>query len=726
MKRCFAPFLALVLVLSIGFSEAYAAKPVDNDGDGYKSNVDCDDNNPDINPGAAEICTDGIDNDCDGFIDGVDPDCGGGCTPTESPEVSCTDGIDNDCDGLTDSADPDCATGGPCSSYADKGSCNADPNCEWVGSPKNGSCQDVSCTVTENPEVSCTDGIDNDCDGLTDSADPDCDPGCTVTENPEVSCTDAIDNDCDGLVDSADPDCPTGACTPTPNHDGLLFADYPNNCLSCHNAQANDMAGAVHYRWLGDTPEMVNQGGTQQGKLTNAVNSYCINIAQDWAICGKCHVGRGLSPDDPAADNTNIDCLMCHNEEYAMARDRIGSGAGSMTVATPNDCMVQEVHKPTRANCLKCHANAGGGDAVKRGDLSMATITNSDPHFDVHMNTAGANLACQDCHTYSNHKVTGKGSDLRPTDLASEVSCSTSTCHVGWDSGTGHASGGAARGEGDRHVFRVKCQSCHVDVYAKQATEMHRDWQTKHDATDASTCDASNPCPGHPHSDKASNVTPEFLFWNRLSDNYLLGDDASLTYDAVKNTYPTSRPLGDITDGMLTPFKYKTATQPIADATNQLIPLDTYIYLHGSQTGNSDEATLSGMAYLGVGGTYSWVDTDTHQMINHGVAPAASVDCSKCHPSGNLDPTTDSMLDALGYKLKDAASLICNQCHRVKSPKGHESMHNHLNKGSGIGCYFCHDVARPERGLCSPCDPACVSEFVDSNPYPHACPEPPY
>ena len=36
---------------------------------------DCDDTNPDVNPGEAENCTDGIDNDCDGLIDGNDPDC---------------------------------------------------------------------------------------------------------------------------------------------------------------------------------------------------------------------------------------------------------------------------------------------------------------------------------------------------------------------------------------------------------------------------------------------------------------------------------------------------------------------------------------------------------------------------------------------------------------------------------------------------------------------------
>jgi len=42
---------------------------VDLDGDGYFSNVDCDDNNPDVNPGQTELDCDGLDNDCDGITD---------------------------------------------------------------------------------------------------------------------------------------------------------------------------------------------------------------------------------------------------------------------------------------------------------------------------------------------------------------------------------------------------------------------------------------------------------------------------------------------------------------------------------------------------------------------------------------------------------------------------------------------------------------------------------
>jgi hypothetical protein len=48
----------------------------DADNDGFcAGGEDCDDTEAAINPGSAEICDDGIDNDCDGLVDGADPAC---------------------------------------------------------------------------------------------------------------------------------------------------------------------------------------------------------------------------------------------------------------------------------------------------------------------------------------------------------------------------------------------------------------------------------------------------------------------------------------------------------------------------------------------------------------------------------------------------------------------------------------------------------------------------
>jgi nitrate reductase cytochrome c-type subunit len=473
---------------------------------------------------------------------------------------------------------------------------------------------------------------------------------------------------------------------------------------------------------------MVNQPGSQQGKLTNAVNSYCISILGDWPVCGSCHAGRGLKPGS-GVTKANVDCLMCHSVEYANARAR--QPDGSMGVAVPTDSMVRNVAAPTRRACLQCHAKAGGGNGVKRGDLSIsipgvldnATDNNTDANFDVHMNTTASDVQCQGCHVFINHKTIGKGSDLRPTDdlaRGAEVHCVT--CHTGMDSGTGHADAGANRTDADRHVAHVSCQACHVETYAKVPTEVYRDWRRDHNGDPAGTSGA-----GHPYSEKQANLVPELLFWDRTSDNYLLGDDAELTYDADKNTYPTSRPVGTINDKLYA-FKYKTADQPIVRGGNcdgQLLALDTFEYIKVS--GDATLAINSGLVNQGCNNVTSvdWITTDTYQMLNHGIDPAANVTCEKCHTDArNLDPTTTSRLDQVGYALKDDAALICAQCHREKNAKTNDSMHNHLNKGSGIDCLFCHTFTRPERNLCSPCDPACVTEFVDNTPYDHSadCP----
>jgi hypothetical protein len=137
-----------------------------------------------------EICTNHVDDDSNGLVDCADPACAGqacgvnglACSAASPSACECPSGqahelpaqcqaavpLDNDCDGKAGCADSDClgqvcATGTLVNGNPLFGSCKA-----------GGACTCVSTQGTR--ETSCGDGVDNDCDGLIDCDDPDCQP----------------------------------------------------------------------------------------------------------------------------------------------------------------------------------------------------------------------------------------------------------------------------------------------------------------------------------------------------------------------------------------------------------------------------------------------------------------------------------------------------------------------------------------------------------------------
>jgi hypothetical protein len=114
--------------------------------------------------GTAEACSDGIDNDEDGWIDCEDLDC----VSTEDPVIAdycdlpspentleaCSDGIDNDEDGFSD---------------CDDFSCSMSIDLAVL---------DYCGLLVEDSPQACADGLDNDCDGVVDCEDSDCATAC--------------------------------------------------------------------------------------------------------------------------------------------------------------------------------------------------------------------------------------------------------------------------------------------------------------------------------------------------------------------------------------------------------------------------------------------------------------------------------------------------------------------------------------------------------------------
>ena len=299
------------------------------------NNLDCDDNNASINPSSMEICDNNIDDDCDGLVDTADPDLAGlvmtwyfdadgdgygsdlslvscnqptGYVPNNldcnDADVSvspdgveiCGNNLDDDCDGLVDQNDPDVIL---LTWYLDQdGDGYGDINMQMVdclqpaGYVSNAAdCNDADNTINPDGIELCDNGIDEDCDGLVDGADPDvsgvmfwyedadgdgfgnpqefsqsCNapPGFVMNNedcddnNPQVNpaalelCDNGLDDDCDGLVDTADPDVASEEIWYL-DSDGDGYGDATMSIQTCNpgpnyvqnNTDCDDTNGAI-------------------------------------------------------------------------------------------------------------------------------------------------------------------------------------------------------------------------------------------------------------------------------------------------------------------------------------------------------------------------------------------------------------------------------------------------------------------------------------------------
>ncbi|RMF85533.1 MAG: tetrathionate reductase family octaheme c-type cytochrome [Planctomycetota bacterium] len=440
--------------------------------------------------------------------------------------------------------------------------------------------------------------------------------------------------------------------TDKPLHERILtellgkteFVSVSETCLVCHSGQALDLLDTAHWNWSGAVTNIEGLEGETHGKV-DLINNFCIAVPSNEGRCTQCHIGYGWksnTPDSFFEDRNNVDCFVCHDTTGTYKKHPTADGGGGpaamvvdgeLTTVAPADLteVAFNVGEPQRANCLACHAYAGGGDNVKHGDLS-SDLADPTAEQDVHM--GGMDFSCQQCHTTSGHRIAGATALHSAEGDVSCEQCHTLTPHTG----------GTVGSVLNFHTDRIACQTCHIPTFSRtQATKMEWYWdEAGEDRTDIPEQF------GKPTYDKKKgrfvwdmNVRPAYRWYNgkwtrkvvNVSDTYT---EAGTEDDPVVLAAPTA--TADDPDAKLYPFKRFIGRQ-IADTTEKrmIVP-----HLFGMGPGPNPFwakfdwglAAEEGAAYAGqpFSGDWGFVNTVSYLSINHEVAPAdQALSCEDCH-----------------------------------------------------------------------------------------------
>jgi len=421
-------------------------------------------------------------------------------------------------------------------------------------------------------------------------------------------------------------------------------------CLTCHRQAGNDVATSIHNTWMGTATNVVGKEGTETGKLMS-VNNFYGAITSNEALCGKCHAGFGLPDDDLSVEK--IDCLICHAPNY----NKTATGPEpSIDVLAAVRGMVKS---PTREMCLRCHATAGGGDNNKRGDLELAMGASSvSRDLDVHLSTE---MKCQDCHTFEDHHVSGRGMDLRVDDTTTVVSCDDVKCH----GSEPHQENSTKGWVYNLHTNRLYCTACHITSYGKeQSVEMSRDWSNRSLGENGKY---------NEYIVREDDPAPIHVWWNRKSEIMDLTDPAVLDDGVVV----MAKPVGELNDpaSRIYAARLHLGRQPWNNTSTYMLPFKVMTV---RTTDDMIQAILeaTGEIYDNV----SYVNTVRYMGLFHGVSPKEdALTCSDCHDDHKLN------FEALGYDVeKDASGNLIS----ATKPGGTVN----LATISGTDCVSCHSI----------------------------------
>ena len=501
------------------------------------------------------------------------------------------------------------------------------------------------------------------------------------------------------LIDVPVAEVDTSGPTLTGSHADRIVGLDPLNvtrtCLKCHMQQGLEVWDSVHYQWLGETDGTSNVP-SPAGKI-NGINDFCLyvgNTEANWigkmvnlhgvtvdGGCARCHAGLGARPDPNSADTLqleNIDCLICHSPKYRRTVKEIAPGTfrfvpdeAAMGVTTGD--AAADIHLTSRGLCLQCHGRSGGGDNFKRGDIEMAHLFPTRA-FDAHMGTDGQNFDCITCHFVDKHRFAGRGVDLQPVDNpGAQVRCEN--CHTA----DPHADIDDSKIL-NRHGRAVNCTTCHIPRFAKVApTDIFRDWSQPAVITDARLYE--------PWIQFATNVMPEYKWWNGTSAFYVFGTPA---VPAVNGKVGMAMPNGHVNDpqSRIYAMKHHLGNQPVDSVTQSLLPLKASVFF---QTGDVTAAIIKGLEAVGQPyNGHRFMPTERYLGIFHEVAPKAeALKCVDCHNTQG-----EKRLDfiALGYGTRDSRNgqALCTSCHGRKEPMNFQKLHIKHVDDKRVNCIECH------------------------------------
>jgi hypothetical protein len=520
-------------------------------------------------------------------------------------------------------------------------------------------------------------------------------------------------------------------------HLSITSYNGPSTCTACHTNAAKEMLATLHMKWAGPTPNVTNGGGAILGKGVKGINTFCTYAMSSKAACFNCHVrSDGNAPHAPAEGD--VDCLMCHNDTYQRkfvtdpngltvtnvlgqtktyyfgAQDANGNYStvpdyALMPAGTTLVGLAQNVHRPTKKSCLRCHAKAGGGDWTKRGDMGVNSAAPTVDQ-DVHMSASGANLSCTSCHKASAHKMGGRGIDLRATEAPNPTctQCHPTSPHP---TNTSSSTVNATHRKLNRHANqrRIACQVCHIRTFGKGgATEMSRDWRTP--VWNAGFCNGQGGFVGE--EVKVSNVKPDYVWFNGTSYVYNVGETITPNAQGVY-TMAKANGVAFGLNSKIVPIKRHTSIMPLHTSGQIIAPMISWMFM----TGYFDDAVQKGMAEQGLTGGYSLVPVDAEMLITHGVDPKTKAPiCTECHNQSGTTPDGGSYMvpfDKLGYHVWPAKVKACTLCHSAETLSW-ENMHNkHARDGDEEGtaamvCTNCHTkeptgLVKPKSDLCNDC-----------------------